>query len=220
MQHKQNENTGCFYMASLGCPKNLVDSEIISGNLLAAGWGLALDPEDADLYIINTCAFIPSARNEAADEIALAAQWKNMAPKRKIMVSGCLSQYSAEIRQQFPEVDFWTGVDDVERIAEIINGAETTSTRSYLHNENTPMLQLTLPHIAYVKIADGCNNCCSYCIIPGLRGNLRSRPASSVINEVKNLVANGVKELIVVAQDITAFGADRPVQTVRSPAKI
>ena len=82
------------------------------------------------------------------------------------------------------------------------------------------MLQLTLPHIAYVKIADGCNNCCSYCIIPGLRGNLRSRPASSVINEVKNLVANGVKELIVVAQDITAFGADRPVQTVRSPAKI
>ncbi|MBR7105174.1 MAG: 30S ribosomal protein S12 methylthiotransferase RimO [Lentisphaeria bacterium] len=199
-----------FYLVALGCPKNLVDSEIISGNLLSSGWGMAMAPEEADLYIINTCAFIPSARNEAAEEIAFAAQWKNEAPGRQILVSGCLSQYTRDIRKDFPQVDFWAGVDDVPRIAEILQGKACSDTCTYLHDENTPLLQLTMPHIAYVKIADGCDNCCSYCIIPRLRGKLRSRPAQSIVNEIANLVANGVKEVIIVAQDVTAFGMDRP----------
>lgn len=199
-----------FYLVALGCPKNLVDSEIISGNLLTSGWSLAMTPEDAQLYIINTCAFIPAARAEAAEEITCAAEWKKAAPGRKIMVSGCLSQYSKDIRSSFPEVDFWTGVDDVVRISDIVNGAECSNTCTYLHDENTPMLQLTMPHIAYVKIADGCNNCCSYCVIPRLRGALRSRPAASVLREIENLAANGAKEIVIIAQDVTAYGMDRP----------
>ena len=204
------QSTKYFYLVSLGCPKNLVDSEIIAANLLSAGWGLAMTPEMAEVYIINTCAFIPSARSEAAEEIAAAAEWKEEEPSRKIIVAGCLSQYGKEVREEFPEVDFWTGVDDVVRIADILNGEKPSSSCSFLHDADTPMLQLTMPHVAYVKIADGCNNCCSYCIIPRLRGKLRSRKAESVLAEIETLVANGVKEIIIVAQDVTAFGMDRP----------
>lgn len=210
MSKKGNSPEKYFYLVSLGCPKNLVDSEIISGGLLSSGWGLAMDPREADLYIINTCAFIPSARNEAAEEISYALQWKREAPGRKVIVSGCLTQYGQEVREAFADVDIWTGIDDVSRIAEVIGGAQTTSSRCFLHDEKTPMLQLTMPHIAYVKIADGCNNCCSYCIIPRLRGALRSRPAASVLNEIKNLAANGVREIVIIAQDVTAYGMDRP----------
>ena len=199
-----------FYLVSLGCPKNLVDSEIIAADLLGAGWGLAMTPEMAQVYIINTCAFIPSARGEAAEEIANAAEWKAEEDGRRIIVAGCLSQYSKEIRAEFPEVDHWTGVDDVARLSEILDGGKTTTTCTYLHNADTPMLQLTMPHVAYVKIADGCNNCCSYCIIPRLRGKLRSRPAADVLAEISTLAANGVREIIIVAQDVTAFGMDRP----------
>ena len=209
MQTKESA-TKYFYLVSLGCPKNLVDSEIIAGNLLASGWGLAMTPEDAGVYIINTCAFIPSARNEAAEEIACAAAWKSEVPGRKIVVAGCLSQYGSDIRKNFPQVDFWTGVNDVPDIAGVLAGGTPVSGCTYLHDDKTPMLQLTMPHVAYVKIADGCNNCCSYCIIPRLRGKLRSRPADSVLKEIRNLVANGVKEVIIVAQDVTAFGMDRP----------
>ena len=199
-----------FYLVSLGCPKNLVDSEIIAANLLNAGWGLAMTPDMAQLYIINTCAFIPPAREEAAGEINCAAQWKEEAPERKIIVTGCLSQYSKDIRKEFPQVDFWAGVDDVQRLPAILDGEATSSSCSYLHTADTPMLQLTMPHVAYVKIADGCSNCCSYCIIPRLRGKLRSRPAADVLAEISGLAANGVKEIIIIAQDVTAFGMDRP----------
>ncbi|MBE6394936.1 MAG: 30S ribosomal protein S12 methylthiotransferase RimO [Lentisphaerae bacterium] len=199
-----------FYLVSLGCPKNLVDSEIIAANLLEAGWGLAMTPDMAQLYIINTCAFIPSARQEAAEEINCASQWKEEEPERKIIVTGCLSQYGKDIRKEFPQVDFWAGVDDVVRLPEILNGAAPSAGCSYLHSADTPMLQLTMPHVAYVKIADGCNNCCSYCIIPRLRGKLRSRPMADVLAEISGLVSNGVKEIIIIAQDVTAFGMDRP----------
>ncbi|MBQ7207209.1 MAG: 30S ribosomal protein S12 methylthiotransferase RimO [Lentisphaeria bacterium] len=209
---KKNETCGekRFFLVSLGCPKNLVDSEIISGNLLSSGWTLTADPEDASLFVINTCAFIPSARQEAAEEIASAAAWKEAAPGRRIMVSGCLTRYDSRVREEYPCVDFWTGPGDVARVAEIIGGASPAPECAYCHDEKTPMLQLTLPHVAYLKIADGCGNGCAYCIIPRLRGALRSRPAKSVLNEARTLVANGVREIVLVAQDTTVYGADRP----------
>ena len=199
-----------FFLASLGCPKNLVDSEIISGSLLSSGWNLTTDPEEAALYIINTCAFIPAARQEAAAEITAAVEWKKAAPGRRIMVAGCLTRYSKSVRRDFPDVDLWAGPGDAADIAAIIGGAGPAAARSFCHDENTPMLQLTLPHVAYLKIADGCSNGCAYCIIPRLRGPLHSRPAVSVLREAANLVANGVREIVLIAQDITVFGSDRP----------
>ena len=202
-----------FYLVSLGCPKNLADAQVIAGTLLKNGAVWCDSPEDADCYCVNTCAFLPEARAEAYAEIARGVEWKRRAPGRKLLVSGCLSHYPDQGKKErdFPEVDYWLGVDDIARLPEILSGLRPVSrTTKYLCNENTPQLQLTLPHLAYVKIADGCNNRCSYCAIPNLRGALRSRPADSVVNEVRQLIANQVKEIILVAQDVTAFGNDRP----------
>ena len=210
MKKKETFGEKRFFLVSLGCPKNLVDSEILSGNLLCSGWTLTGDPEDASLFVINTCAFIPSARQEAAEEIASAEAWKKAAPGRRIMVSGCLTRYDPRIRETYPGVDFWAGPDDVARISEVLSGAHPAPACTYCHDEKTPMLQLTLPHVAYLKIADGCGNCCAYCIIPRLRGALRSRPAASVLCEARTLVSNGVKEIVLVAQDTTVYGSDRP----------
>lgn len=203
-----------LYLVSLGCPKNLVDSQVIAGNLLSNGAAWAYTPDEATVYVINTCAFLPEAREEAVQEIEQAVLWKNDLPQeRKIIVCGCLSQYdkNGEFAKRFPEVDIWAGVDDVAKINEIAAGKESVSrTKDYLYCSETPLLPLTLEHIAYIKIADGCNNICSYCAIPRLRGALRSRPASDIVREAENYIANGAKELIIIAQDITAYGADRP----------
>ena len=211
---KSKNPPGVFHLVALGCPKNLVDAELLSGTLVSAGYVLSLDPEAADIYIINTCAFLPAARSEAANEIAAAVAWKKLAAGRRIAVCGCLTEYdkrSGEYKKRFPEVDLWSPVNDVERIAELLSGKRvSTGKPCYLNSDASPRLQLTLPHIAYLKIADGCNNHCSYCAIPGLRGALRSRPQDSVVREAEMLIANGVRELIVIAQDITAYGADRP----------
>ena len=211
---KSKKSSGVFHLVALGCPKNLVDAELLSGTLVSSGYVLSLDPEAADIYIINTCAFLPAARSEAANEIAAAVAWKRRAPARRIAVCGCLTEYdkrSGEYKKRFPEVDLWSPVNDVERIAELLVGKRaSTGKPCYLNTDASPRLQLTLPHIAYLKIADGCNNHCSYCAIPGLRGALRSRSQASVVREAEMLIANGVKELIVIAQDITAYGADRP----------
>lgn len=204
------------YFVSLGCPKNLVDTEVLAGILLNHGRNITFDAKDADVYLINTCAFLPSAREEAFEEIRKALNWKKRARKqsRRIAVAGCLPQYGKDnpFRKKFPEVDFWLGVNDIPRIIEILdNGNEnTTDNPSYLYDHNTPRLQLTVPHMAYLKIADGCNNCCSYCAIPHIRGKLRTRTQASVVAEAQNLIANGVKELVIVAQDVTVFGHDRP----------
>ena len=208
------KSPGVFHLVALGCPKNLVDAELLSGSLVSSGYVLSLDPEAADIYIINTCAFLPAARSEAESEIAAAVAWKQAKPGRRIAVCGCLTEYdkrTGEYRKRFPEVDLWSPVNDVERIAELLAGEGTSTGKPcYLNTDASPRLQLTLPHIAYLKIADGCNNHCSYCAIPGLRGALRSRPQASVVREAEMLIAGGVKELIVIAQDITAYGADRP----------
>ena len=202
------------YFVSLGCPKNLVDSQIISGCLLAQGAAWAYTPDEATLYIINTCAFLPEAREEACREIEEAVNWKNSLPgDRRIIVCGCLSQYDKDsaFASRYPEVDVWAGVDDLERIADIVeNKAQVSRTTEYLYTSDTPALQLTMPHTAYIKISDGCNNFCSYCAIPNLRGRVRSRRQDDIVREAENLIANGASELIITAQDITVYGCDHP----------
>ena len=202
------------FFVSLGCPKNLVDSQIISGGLLSKGAAWAYTPEEANLYIINTCAFLPEAREEAFGEIKEAILWKSQQPEsRKIVVCGCLSQYDKDgsFAAKYPEVDVWAGVDDIEKIAEILeNKANVSRSTDYLYSCDTPALQLTMPHTAYIKISDGCNNFCSYCAIPNLRGRVRSRRQDDIVKEAEMLIANGASELIIVAQDITVFGSDHP----------
>ncbi len=202
-----------FFIAALGCPKNIVEAELISGAFLAGGDRLCDDPADADIYIINTCAFLPEARAEAAAEIAQAAEWKNSGSNRKIVVAGCLMNHAQfpEFQDYFPEVDLWCHVNDTAQIRDVLDGRCAPSAEkecTYLCNETMPRMQLTLPHVAYLKISDGCDNRCAYCAIPGLRGALRSRPVASVISEAKMLLGNGVKELIIIAQDVTAYGHD------------
>lgn len=206
------------YFVSLGCPKNLVDTEVLAGILLNSGQNITFDTKEADVYLINTCAFLPSAREEAFEEIQKAVNWKKRARKqsRRIAVAGCLVQYGSDnpFKDKFPEVDYWLGVNDIPNIAEILKQTNTSDAASaeplYLYDHNTPRLQLTVPHMAYLKIADGCNNCCTYCAIPHIRGKLRTRTQQSVVEEAVNLIANGVKELVIVAQDVTVFGHDRP----------
>ena len=203
-----------FFIAALGCPKNLVESELISGAFLSAGDSICFDPDFADVYIINTCAFLPEARGEAAAELTDAVEWKKAGEGRKIAVAGCLMNHPQfpEFKEHFKEVDLWCQVNDTARLRELLfdnvqpspAGEECT----YLCNENMPRIQLTLPHVAYLKICDGCDNRCAYCAIPDLRGKLRSRSIASVITEAETLINNGVKELIVIAQDITAYGHD------------
>ena len=209
---------GIVYVVSLGCPKNLVDTEVMTGVLISSGFFLSMDPEQADIYLINTCAFIPSARSETAEAIEEAQEWKKEAPnERRIIVTGCLIQWDKDgtYREQFPAVDLWTGVDQVPDIAKLLKDIKPASkclrneTPTFIYDENIPRLQLTLPHIAYLKIADGCDNRCSYCAIPGIRGGLRSRSSKSVLAEAKSALKNDASELLIMAQDITAFGSDR-----------
>ncbi len=202
-----------FFIAALGCPKNLVESELIAGTFLSGGDQLCFNADDADIYIINTCAFLPEARAEAAAEIAQAVEWKQENPRRRIAVAGCLMNHVQfpDFKEYFPEVDLWCKINDTAKIRELLDGKANPSRKkkcTYLCNEKMPRMQLTLPHVSYLKICDGCNNCCSYCAIPSLRGELRSRSMRSILAEAKTLIGNGVKELIVIAQDITAYGHD------------
>ena len=204
------------FIVSLGCPKNFVDTEVMAGMLITNGYGLTFEPESADIMLINTCAFLPSAREECYEAITDAEKWKRRRPGRKIAVAGCLIQWDKErsFVERFPMVDAWNGVDNPHGIAELLAAdgrvklAGEGCPPAFLYNENTPRLQLTLPHVAYLKVADGCDNRCSYCSIPNIRGNLRSRSVDSCLAEARNLLASGVKELVLIAQDITAFGQD------------
>jgi ribosomal protein S12 methylthiotransferase len=211
------------FVVSLGCPKNLVDTEVVVGGLLQNAFVLVFDPAEADLYMLSTCAFIPSAREETEEEIAMAAAWKNEAPKkRRVIVCGCIVQWdeNGSFRKCYPEVDLWAGIDSAEKLGKLAfdlfekapeGKIIRKATPEYMYDHKTPRLQLTLPHIAYLKIADGCDNRCAYCSIPNIRGNMRSRSIASVVTEAKNLIAGGVKEILLIAQDITTFGADNDI---------
>ena len=209
-----------MHLVSLGCPKNLVDSEVMLGILLAGGYTLLEDPAAADLLLINTCGFIKPAVEEAIDEILRLAEHKSNANEqgRKVIlaVTGCLVQrYGRELQAALPEVDLMIGTDgfqEIERLlAELARQKKTCfelRPAHYLMDAKTPRKVSTPPHRAYLKLTEGCDNRCSYCLIPSIRGSLRSRVPADILAEAARLEAQNLKELTLIAQDTSAYGRD------------
>ena len=214
-------------MISLGCAKNLVDAEIMLGSVLERGMEITSSAEDADVLVINTCAFIDSAKEESIDAILEAHQQRGLHKRanQRLIVSGCMSQrFSEELRQQLPEVDAFIGLDQVRELGTVvervlqkhrISNAENsdvldfvTPQPTYIPDYDTPRFRLTPPHSAYLKIAEGCNHPCSFCVIPQMRGRHRSRTPESVLSEIRALVAEGVREINFISQDTTYYGMD------------
>jgi ribosomal protein S12 methylthiotransferase len=203
-------------LVSLGCPKNLVDAEVMLGHLPAERFEIVTDESLADIIVVNTCAFIREAQEESVETILEVADYKKKGRCQLLIVSGCLPQrFQDELQQELPEVDFFMGTADAPRIVELLDrhlqGAKQhqIGLPDYLYDHATPRVTSSPFYSAYVKIAEGCANHCSYCVIPSIRGTLRSRTIPSVIAEVERLVSNGVKEINLIAQDVTAFGAER-----------
>jgi ribosomal protein S12 methylthiotransferase len=200
------------FLISLGCPKNRVDSEVLLG--LLADNGLVPTPslDEADVVIINTCAFIQEAVQESIEAILETAQAKEKRTGTKLIVTGCLPQrYGEELAREIPQVDLWIGTGEFPRIPQLLQGGAPTALIKkprYLYDHRTPRIITNTPHSVYVKIAEGCSHACSFCLIPRLRGSYRSRRIDSVIREVEQLAANGAAEIILVAQDTTAYGVD------------
>jgi len=209
-----------FHIVSLGCPKNLVDSEVMAGILMRRGFRLTTDSREAGIIIINTCAFILPAKEEAIEAILTAATYKKTAACSRLIVAGCLPQrHGAELARAIPEVDIFIGTAEVPHIAEHLTGMATprydgprvrTGRPDFLMHAGHPRRLMTPSYTAYLKIAEGCGNSCSYCIIPNLRGPARSRTPEDIVAEARKLVGRGVKELILIAQDTTAYGRDLP----------
>jgi ribosomal protein S12 methylthiotransferase len=241
-------------MISLGCAKNLVDAEIMLGSVLQRGMEITSRAEDADVLIVNTCAFIDSAKEESIEAILEAHQQRglNKRPGQKLIVSGCMSQrFARELQQEMPEIDAFIGLDQVSELGEIIEkvvagvedagrqepdltaagindvGYNFVSARpTYIPDYDTPRFRLTPAHTAYVKIAEGCNHPCSFCVIPQMRGKHRSRTPQSVLAEIRGLVSEGVREINLISQDTTYYGMDlwtakagprQPVDSTRGP---
>ena len=209
-------------VVSLGCPKNLVDSETMLGLIHEENYEITNDPSEAEIIIVNTCGFIESAKEESINTILQMAEYKKSGSCKYIIVTGCLSQrYAEELFNELPEADAIAGVEVYDEIGSIINRVMNgerfimlerskpdviyTSKETFL-----PRILTTPSYTAYLKIAEGCDNCCSYCAIPKIRGPYRSKPMAQVLKEAKALADNGVKELIVVAQDTTRYGEDLP----------
>jgi ribosomal protein S12 methylthiotransferase len=235
-------------MISLGCPKNLVDSEVMLGLAQQSGHELTRDAAEADVLVVNTCAFIDKAKQESIDAILEMAEHKKTGNCRKLVVTGCMAErYRDELREQIPEIDAVLGTGEVPKIVEALSsvsslqspvivpllrgdGSAVTEDRgpqrgsrvgvadrkpqtvdlpTYIYDADTPRLLATPRHYAYVKIAEGCDYKCAFCIIPKLRGHYRSRPADSILREAESLAARGVKELLLISQDTTFYGIDR-----------
>jgi ribosomal protein S12 methylthiotransferase len=221
-------------LISLGCPKNLVDSEVMLGLARDAGHDLTHDPAEADVLVVNTCAFIDSAKQESIDAILEMAHHKKDGACRRLIVTGCLGErYREELKTEIPEIDAVLGTGEVTEIVNAISGVGASPLRfftgaalagasgspehppaprplpSYLYDADTPRMLATPRHYAYIKIAEGCDYKCAFCIIPTLRGHYRSRPAESIVREARTLVARGVKEILLISQDTTFYGIDR-----------
>lgn len=203
-------------MVSLGCPKNLVDAEVMLGHMDREGYEVTTDEREADIIIVNTCSFIKEAKQESIDTILDLADRKHDARCKLLIVTGCLPQrYQEELARELPEVDIFVGTGDYPRLAEIIaeqrgSGGQIryTGDPNLLYDEESLRLKSSPYYSAYLKIAEGCSNCCSYCVIPSLRGAFRSRPMDKVLAEAGELVKGGVREINLIAQDITRFGSD------------
>ena len=253
-------------MISLGCAKNLVDAEVMLGSVLQRGMEITSRAEDADVLVINTCAFIDSAKEESIEAILEAHQQRglNKRPDQKLIVSGCMSQrFARELHNELPEVDAFIGLDQVKELGQIverilgkrptlnsnaqcrmqtvrrwtssvrrstISDLAFTNTRpTYIPDYDTPRFRLTPAHSAYVKIAEGCNHPCSFCVIPQMRGKHRSRKPESVLAEIRALVGEGVREINLISQDTTYYGMDlweakagprQPVDSTRGPTLV
>jgi len=198
---------------SLGCPKNLVDSEVMMGTLARAGYELTPRADEADVLVVNTCSFIAPAQKESVEAILEMAEHKKFGRAQRLIVAGCLvERYRDEIRAQIPEVDAVIGTGEVEQILHAVRGelatAEHADASAYLYHDATPRILSTPRHAAYIKINEGCDHPCSFCIIPGLRGRFRSRRFESVVREAENLAAAGVREITLIGQDTTFYGED------------
>jgi ribosomal protein S12 methylthiotransferase len=223
-------------LISLGCPKNLVDGEVMLGLARQAGHELTPQAADADVIVVNTCAFIDRAKQESIDAILEMAELKKASPSRRLIVTGCLAErYRDELREQIPEIDALLGTGEVPEIVEALSGAAPllaagvspmvfhrplrpnghkplgarTALPTYIYDADTPRVLATPRHYAYVKIAEGCDYKCAFCIIPRLRGQYRSRSAASIVTEARQLAEAGVRELILISQDTTFYGIDR-----------
>lgn len=201
-------------LVSLGCPKNLVDSEIILGLLSKEGYTLTTDPSKAEILIVNTCSFIQDATEEAIETILQLAHYKKKGSCHQLIVSGCFPQrYGEVIEKEFPEVDLFVGTGDFQNLPKLINRPLKRkkffiSHPTFLYNEKTPRI-LSTPHfLAYLKIAEGCSNACTFCTVPKIRGRYRSRPLGSILREAQRLADQGVQELVLIAQDTTVYGQD------------
>src|SRR5438270_5558936 len=228
-------------MISLGCAKNLVDAEIMLGSVLARGMEITSAADDADVLVVNTCAFIDSAKEESIDAILTAHQARGLNKRagQKLIVSGCMSQrFARDLREQMPEVDAFIGLDEVKELGAIVERVMADedvdltfadARPTYIPDYDTPRFRLTPAHSAYIKIAEGCNHPCSFCVIPQMRGKHRSRTMESVLAEIRGLVAEGVRELNLISQDTTYYGMDlwaekagprQPVDSERGPSLI
>ena len=203
-------------LVSLGCAKNLVDSEVMIGLLSKAGFEPVVNLNEADVLIVNTCAFIDEAQEEAVDTILSLAELKKKNPCRKLVVTGCLAQRFAEdLLDEIPEIDAVVGTGDFAEIVKVVEDTLdgkrvklVSKQPCFIYDETFPRRISTPRHTAYVKIAEGCSNKCSYCVIPEVRGEFRSRPIHSIVEEARNLASDGARELILIAQDTTRYGQD------------
>ncbi len=202
------------HMISLGCARNRVDSEVMLGSLLEDAWSITDEPDDADALIINTCGFIEAAKEESVQTILDAAELKKANPQLKLVVAGCLTQrYKKQLVSGLPEVDLFIGTDEFSQIADFLQsdlpkGTIRAKRTHYLYDGTLPKKNTLTASSAYVKVAEGCQHQCSFCIIPAIRGKLRSRPIPSVVAEVERLAAEGVREINLIAQDLAAYGRD------------
>jgi ribosomal protein S12 methylthiotransferase len=201
---------------SLGCPKNLVDSEVMMGILARAGYEITPRADDADVLVVNTCSFIAPAQQESVQSILEMAEYKKFGRAQKLIVAGCLvERYRDEIREQIPEVDAVIGTGEVDKIVEACAGTlrvdrdgSAAEPPTYLYHDSTPRILATSRHTAYIKINEGCDHPCTFCVIPQLRGRFRSRRFESVVREAENLAAAGVREVSLIGQDTTFYGED------------
>lgn len=196
---------------SLGCPKNLVDSEVMMGTLARAGYEITPRADEADVLVVNTCSFIAPAKQESVQSILEMAEYKKFGRAQKLIVAGCMvERYRDEIREQIPEVDAVIGTGEVDKILEACEGGllPDTSLPTYLYHDLSPRVLATPRHTAYIKINEGCDHPCTFCVIPQLRGKFRSRRFESVVREAENLAAAGVREISLIGQDTTFYGED------------
>src|ERR1700730_11330896 len=196
---------------SLGCPKNLVDSEVMMGTLARAGYEITPWADEADVLVVKTCSFIAPAKQESVQSILEMAEYKKFGRAQKLIVAGCMvERYRDEIREQIPEVDAVIGTGEVDKILEACEGdlRPDGSLPTYLYHDLTPRIVSTARHTAYIKINEGCDHPCTFCVIPQLRGKFRSRRFESVIREAENLAAAGVREISLIGQDTTFYGED------------